>query len=268
MKACELMEELFSLAPEGDYTDTCDTLKAGRPEREVSKVAVTLFPTVAVIRQAAAWGAELLIVHEPLYYNHFDGHSSESIECEKRALVERTGMTIYRYHDHPHHAPKDMIAQGEYALLELDGEIDWAGGFDLARVRLRRPMTPRELAARIEERLGIRHVRICGAADAPCTQISSLFGASGDAVGKELRQSGSEIVLTGEACEWAHGEYARDAAQLGHAKALLILGHAGSERDGMQYLASMLEKKHPELDIRYFNCGEVYSYSQDAVENA
>lgn len=268
MKAYELMEELFALAPDGDYTDTCDTLKAGSPEREVSRVAVTMIPTVDVIRQAASWGADLLIVHEPMYYNHADHHSTESVECEKRALVEQTGMTIYRYHDHPHRAPKDMIALGEYALLGLDGEIDWSKQFGLTRVRLHQPMTPRELAMRMEERLGIGHVRICGAADAPCTRIASLFGAPGNGVGEALKREDVEIVLTGEACEWAHGEYARDAAQLGRKKALLIMGHVGSERDGMSELAKQLEKKHPELAIRYFDCGEVYTYAQDAAAKA
>lgn len=268
MKARELMEELFALAPEGDYTNTCDTCKAGNPEQEIRKVAVAMFATVEVIRQATAWGADLLIVHEPLYYNHFDEHSEEKIECEKRRLIEQAGMTIYRYHDHPHRAPKDMIALGEYALLDLDGEIKWVNDFGLEHVCLNQPITPRELAARIEERLGVRHVRICGAADVPCTRISSLFGAPGGAVGEELKRADTQIVLTGEACEWGPGEYARDAAQLGYAKALLILGHVGSERDGMEYLAGLLGKTHPELGVRYFDCGEVYNYSDDTGKNA
>ena len=57
------------------------------------------------------------------------------------------------------------------------------------------------------------------------------------------------------------GEYARDAAQLGHKKALLILGHIGSERDGMRYLADELKKAHSEIPCAYFECGEVYTYT-------
>ena len=35
MKAIELMNELFALSKSGEYQDTCDTCKAGDPEREV-----------------------------------------------------------------------------------------------------------------------------------------------------------------------------------------------------------------------------------------
>ena len=56
------------------------------------------------------------------------------------------------------------------------------------------------------------------------------------------------------------GEYARDAAQLGFCKALIIMGHIGSERDGMKLLAQKLPEIQPDLVVRYFECGEVYSY--------
>ena len=57
------------------------------------------------------------------------------------------------------------------------------------------------------------------------------------------------------------GEYARDANDLGYKKALLILGHIGSERDGMVYTSDILKEKHPELRVEYFECGEVYTYT-------
>ena len=69
------------------------------------------------------------------------------------------------------------------------------------------------------------------------------------------------MVLTGEACEWNLAEYARDCAQLGYKKALIIMGHIGSERDGMVYTADLLKDMHPELDVQYFECGEVYTYT-------
>ena len=72
-----------------------------------------MFGTVDIIRQASAWGAELLIVHEPIYYNHYDEHSDDPFECEKRKLIEESGLTIYRFHDHPHCTDPDIITSGE-----------------------------------------------------------------------------------------------------------------------------------------------------------
>ncbi|MBQ8510486.1 MAG: Nif3-like dinuclear metal center hexameric protein [Clostridia bacterium] len=260
MKAKELMNELFALAKERDYSKSCDTCKAGDPEQEVTRVAVSMFATPDVVRRASAWGAQLLIVHEPTYYDHMDVHSDDSIECEKRRLLEESGLTVWRFHDHPHWTSPDIIAEGELKYLDLDGDVERTNIFDLVRVHLHEPMTPRALAKRIEERLGIAHVRVCGAADTPCTVVSGMFGTPGG-VFEELQRAGSEIVLTGEACEWKLGEYARDAAQLGHKKALIIMGHIGSERDGMRYTVDLLHQMHPELACEYFECGEVYTYT-------
>ena len=260
MKAIELMNELFSMAKPGEYLNTCDTCKAGNPEREVKKAAVSMFATPDVVRQAKEWGADLLIVHEPTYYNHMDVHHDEKIENEKRKLIEESGTTLLRYHDPPHATVPDQIAAGQLRNMGFEGTIEYTDIFDLVRLHLDEPLTPVQVAEMIEERLGIRHVRICGTRDLPCTVISGMFGTPGG-VFDELMSEKSEIVLTGEACEWMLGEYARDCAQLGHKKALLIMGHVGSERDGMIYVADLVKERHPEIDVKYFECGEVYSYT-------
>ena len=260
MKATELMNELFAIA-EKVGENTCDTFKSGSPETtEVTKVAVSMFATPDVVKAAHEWGAQLLIVHEPTYFNHMDNHSEESFEVEKRKFIESTGIIICRYHDHPHAAAHDEICEGEMKYMELPGKVDFPGRFDLVRVTLDNPMTPREIAAHIESKVGIKHIRIAGAADVPMTKISGMFGTPGG-VAEELRSDDCEVMMTGEVCEWALAEWVRQAAQMGHRKALLVLGHIGSERDGMRLMADRLEGSHPELGVRYFECGEVYTYT-------
>ena len=89
---------------------------------------------------------------------------------------------------------------------------------------------------------------------------NSMF-AIGNLVMQELCEKESEIVLAGETCEWAICEYARDAAELGKKKALLVLGHVGSERDGMVRTAELVRERHPDMECKYFECGEVYTYT-------
>ena len=260
MKAYEIMDALFALSTEWDRSKTCDTLKAGDPNAETTRVAVSMFATPNVVRDAKAWGAQLLIVHEPTYYNHFDNYSDDPIEQEKRKLIEDSGLTIYRFHDHPHRTDPDMIAQGQLKTFALDGYVEYTDVFDLMRIHLDTPMTPVEVAKTLEERCGIKHIRICGTSDVACSVISCMFGTPGG-VFEELKSDKCEILITGEACEWSLGEYARDAAQLGHKKCLMILGHIGSERDGMVYIADQLKSMLPALDVKYFECGEVYTYT-------
>ncbi len=261
MKAYEIMDALFEFGAEHDYSNTCDTWKAGDPDTEVHRVAVTMFPTVDVIRRAASWGAQLLIVHEPLYYKHMDQHSGEPIEIQKRQLLEATGMAVFRIHDHMHYHFPDLICQGQMRKLELPGEEEWTGQVDMVRLTLDTPMTPVEVAKRVEARFGIAHVRICGTRDEPCTHICGMFGSPGGIM-DELTRPETEILMVGEACEWMHGEYARDAHALGHKKALLILSHVGSEQAGMAYLAELLKTRFPRLDVEFFDAGEVYSYTE------
>ena len=259
MKAIDIINGLFATAMERDYSRSCDTCKAGDPEAEVTKVAVAMFPTPDLIRQVKEWGAQLLIVHEPAYYNHMDVHSEEKQECEKRKRIEESGITVYRYHDHAHWSTPDVICAGEVKYMGLSGTAAYSG-FDLVRITLDQPMTPVEIAATLEKNLGIKHIRICGSRDAACTKVSGMFGAPGG-VFEELKSDNTEVVLVGETSEWSLGEYARDAAQLGYKKALLILGHEGSERAGMVYTADILREMYPDLEVQYFECGEVYTYT-------
>ncbi len=260
MKAHEIMNELFSLAAVSNLTNTCDTLKAGNPDVSVSRIAVTMFATPDVVREARDRGAELLIVHEPTYYDHMDKHKDEKIEKAKRQLIEESGLTVYRYHDYPHSTLPDIIDVGVIDAMGLDGEAEYVDFMDLVRIKMNTPITSLEIARILEDKLGISHPRICGARDIPCTKISVMPGTPGG-VFEELQSDGCEILLTGEACEWALGEYARDAAQLGFSKSLIIMGHIGSERDGMKYTAEILKKQHPEIEVCYIECGEVYSYT-------
>lgn len=259
MKASEIIALMESWAP-GDYEVTCDTFKCGDPQREVQRIACCCFATPNVIREAAAWGAQLLITHEPTFYDHWDQIEDTPVGHAKQQLLKDSGLTLYRYHDHPHAAPADLIGLGEVEALGLKGRLEERGPEEINRFTLHTPMTPRELAAHIEKTLKIAHVRLCGAADTPIKTLALAFGTPRGAY--EALTDWADVVITGEACEWRIGEYARDAAQLGFAKALLILGHCGSERDGMRYISGMLQKALPALEVRYFECGEVYTYPE------
>lgn len=257
--ARELIREMEAWADTtGDYSKTCDTVKCGDADKPVARIAVAMFATADVIRQAARWKADMLIVHEPTFYSHHDVKiADDPVTQAKTELLASTGMVIYRFHDHPHSKALDMICEGELKALGLSYHnfvnVCWA----INRIELDTPMTPVQLVRLMQERLGIAQPRLAGAREQLCTRISLCFGTPGDVFG-ELRREDVDVVLTGETCEWQLAEYARDASQLGFCKALIVMGHIGSERDGMKLLSQELPKWHPELAFRYFECGEVY----------
>ena len=262
MKAKDLIAELQESARIPNVT--CDTVKAGAEEKELRRLAVSMFATVDVIRAAKAWGADMLIVHEPTYYDHMDVRASDAVTLEKQRLIEESGITVFRYHDAMHYRDEDLITKGELHYLGLSGTLSPTPYSASYLFESDEAMTALELARRIENRLGVSHVRIAGERNRKSTRFAACFGTPGG-VFELLKSEDVQIVLVGEACEWMLGEYARDAAALGKNKSLIVIGHIGSERDGMRLLAENLAEKHTSLSVRYFECGEVYAYTDSEV---
>ena len=260
MRAQELFKEIIK----GGNAEkiTCDTIKAGNPNKELKKVAVTMFATVETIKKAKSWGADMLIVHEPTYYDHFEEIEDLPVVVEKRRLIEESGITIYRYHDYMHHRPVDQIPEGEIYYLGLEGKVENTPYSASYMFTANEAITALELANKMERELGIKKVRIAGTRDKKSTKIALCFGTPGG-VFELLTSNDVEIVLTGEACEWKLAEYARDADALGINKTLIVMGHIGSERDGMRLLAKRLQENYQDFETCYIECGEVYTYTDD-----
>src|SRR5690242_7183968 len=62
--------------------ETVDTFKAGNPDETVTGIAVTMMATMDVLERAAASGKNLVITHEPTFYNHLDKLRSEEHTSE------------------------------------------------------------------------------------------------------------------------------------------------------------------------------------------
>jgi len=251
--------ELIKILEEGALTPspTCDTVKSGDPEKTVKKVGVTMFATIEVLKKAMEWGADMLIVHEPTYYDHMDVIKEDPVILAKKELVENSGILIYRYHDNMHCRPNnDLITKGQAKYLGLSGKIRATEFFGSSMMDSDTPVSAGELVRKMKYELGINHVRVAGEIDKKYTRIALCFGTPGGVV--DLLRGEAQIVITGEASEWRLSEYARDAALLGMDKALIVMGHIGSEAGGMIVLAEELGEKYKDLDVRYFESGAVY----------
>src|SRR5437660_3436885 len=98
-------------------TETVDTFKAGNPETRVTGIAVTMMATLDVLQRAAANGDNLVITHEPTFFNHHDDkpegmEENDPVLKEKRAFIEEHHLVIWRLHDHWHRRNPDGIQAG------------------------------------------------------------------------------------------------------------------------------------------------------------
>ena len=260
MKISDLFEEMSEYFGKLEYGKTCDTYKAGNSENEITKIGISMFATPDVIRKCVESNINFLIVHEPVFYNHWDDTLPNDLAKKKKEFIENSKVTVARYHDHAHIINNDLIYDGEIKFSGLRGKTIKDKIFGVTRFETDEEMTAKELAVLLEKNLGLKHIRIAGCPDKKGNKISCCFGTPGH-VEEELEKS--DFVLTGEICEWATGEMARDYAQLGYNKAILVMGHIGSERAGMMRLCEILKEKHPEIDTKYIECEEVYTYTDD-----
>lgn len=116
MKIQEVIDRVLTDSTgETRIAPTCDQLMTGDPQQEVKEIAVTFMATVEVIREAAAKGVNFIITHEPTWFTGRDVPdwcAEDSTYLAKRRLIDETGMTIWRYHDHMHAAAGDRIYWG------------------------------------------------------------------------------------------------------------------------------------------------------------
>src|SRR5947207_16000499 len=90
------------------HSETVDTFKAGNPDAPVTGIAVTMMATLDVLQRAVESGNNLIITHEPTFFDHLDTATdiaegeSDPVLAAKRAFIEKRGLIIWRFHDHWH----------------------------------------------------------------------------------------------------------------------------------------------------------------------
>lgn len=70
----------------------------GDPAAEVSKVMFAVDPTLEVAREAAAWGADLLVVHHPLFLKPVHGFAATTPKGRTLATLASAGCALLTAH--------------------------------------------------------------------------------------------------------------------------------------------------------------------------
>jgi dinuclear metal center YbgI/SA1388 family protein len=70
----------------------------GDPAQEVGRVMFAVEPTVDVAREAAAWGADLLVVHHPLFLRAVHGFAETTPKGRTLATLARAGCALLTAH--------------------------------------------------------------------------------------------------------------------------------------------------------------------------
>ncbi|NLH15120.1 MAG: hypothetical protein GX455_00940 [Phycisphaerae bacterium] len=98
----DIREYLLSHSPWVDRNNTVDTVKSGDPSRPVRKAGVSWFSSLYDIQAAIRAGCDLLIVHEPTFWEHAAGETSwrnRGPGNAKSKVLADSGLVVLRAHD-------------------------------------------------------------------------------------------------------------------------------------------------------------------------
>jgi putative NIF3 family GTP cyclohydrolase 1 type 2 len=231
-----------------------DTYKAGRPETEVRGIATSGMSTFDVLRRAAADGKNLVITHEPTFYNDRDVTTtleSDPVYIAKQRFIAEHDLVIWRFHDHAHAMKPDPLVAGSARTL---GWTQYASPTE-PRIYILPATTLGELARDVARRLGDHAIRIVGD---PAMKVSRVI--LGPGYGIPALTADVDVTVGGEIGEsGGNTEYALDAASAGQPKGMIMLGHMMSEDHGMQEVADWLRTFLSDVPIAFVPAGIPFS---------
>jgi putative NIF3 family GTP cyclohydrolase 1 type 2 len=267
VKVKEVIDKIIQECGGIKFEKTCDLIIAGDEESEVTGIVTTFMATVEVIEQTIDMGANLIITHEPTYYtgdDRLDWIDEDPVYLKKKELIEKNNITIWRFHDHMHAAPTDMIYDG------LMDELGWrkylVTDLPFPHVYKIPKTTLCDLVKFFKVMLEMETIQIVGDPEMNCENVGILVGGGSLGLGVEempmqfIEKHNLDVVVCGDIIEWTLTPYIRDAVSFGMNKAMLVLGHERSEEAGMKYLATWIKNLLDEVSVSFIDAKEPFTY--------
>lgn len=239
---------------------TRDQVLYGDVSQECTGIVTCIWPTIDIIREAQRLGANLVISHEALFWNHGDRTGFLAFNTTfqaKKALLDEWGGAVWRNHDYIHsQVPIDGGKMVDGIFYGLARKLEWLDyrvedrsiplDFEIPALRAA------DLASSIVERLGLNGTRIIGDAEAIVRRVHipmHLIGGPDDDELMYAEHHDVDCLITMELTDFTVQEYIRDSAMLGRGKCIIALGHFNAEEPGMEYMAEWLPGVLGTVDI-------------------
>lgn len=254
-----LNDALCALWPELDRAKTVDRVIVGDPFAEVVGVGVCWMPYTAAIREARALGANVVVTHEPTFYDHHEWRESpghprlREAARAKREAIEALGMAVIRCHD-VWDAIGGIGVPFEWGrFLGLSELVASRRYLNVYAVEARSALAWAEALAAKTAAAGQRTVESYGDPDRLVRTIGVGTGCYSDAL--ELYDLGADLAVTVDdiARAWIIGEFCHDE---GHP--LVVVNHGVSEDCAMDSLARTVRDILPGVPVHLVRQGASY----------
>ena len=241
MNARDMLEHFLSRADWVDRDHTVDRIIVGDPESEVEHCLVSWMPSFQAIRAVVEQGADLLVCHEPTFWNHRDDRpENEPLSAEKLGFVQEHGVVVLRNHDCWDRWPDIGIPWAWARFLGLEGEPAAIGANGYQHRYDIEPISLDAFAGRVAnccEGIGEPAVQVTGDGGQPVSKIGIGTGCGCDIRSYMEMGCDCSIVCDDGSCYWSFIQLARD---LGHP--VIRVNHGTSEEPGMVTLTRYINE--------------------------
>lgn len=258
ISARELVDRIIQKAVGKPFPKTVDVFKAGNPDDQVTGIAVCMFATMDVLKEAVKNNCNFIIAHEPLFYNHLDETEQfrdDPVVNDKQKYIQDHHLIIWRFHDYLHSIKPDgvMVAMAEKLEWKKYATSTVLDQFILPETTLK------EILDHLKLKFPGISFNIVGNLSAKISNVCFSPGAPGSWHHIHcFTKKNADLVIGGEVPQWETYEYVRDAVAQGKNKAIVFLGHIPSEDPGMEISPQWLKAFITEVPIQFIECGPSY----------
>jgi putative NIF3 family GTP cyclohydrolase 1 type 2 len=232
---------------------TVDTFKSGDPTKELTGIAVAWMSYTEAIQRALDLNCNLLITHEPTYYDHWD--KDESVfrfpqAQAKKALIEKSGIIILRCHDLWDQIP-DLGVPDSWG--DSFGYGKAVGGEGYFRVYDGGGHTVHQIATQIAavvKKHGQEEIQLIGSADQIVQRFVVGTGAVTPLTEMMERYPDAQMFVCSDDgfVYWHDGAMAIDFNI-----PVVIANHPVTEFDGIKSLYAYLKKEFSQIPVHYLD---------------
>ena len=229
-----LLDQIAPFNTQADFDNA--GLLVGSPSMEVSCVLLALDVTDAVIDEAVALGAQLIITHHPLMISARRRLTDEDYEGRLIRRLVSENLSLIAAHTNLDQAPCGI----NDTLAELCGLTDISGESFFRCGLLPEAMTAASCAEELSRRLGTT-VRLMGPEEAVIRRIG-LCSGGGSEEWTSAVEAGCDAFLSGEI------KHHVALALADRGIVAFECGHFATEEPGLEVLAVALQKALPALE--------------------
>lgn len=253
MNTNDLLEHMISHSPWVDPANTVDEVKSGDGTREIKKVAVCWYASTSTIQSAIKAQCDLLIAHEPTWWNHLGGPGEwreKGPGLKKTQILEAAGLVVARLHDTwdnwPQLGIRDSFAKGlGLGPCLAEDETRWHGMYEIPE------QTLSSFAQYVSEKvapLGQEAVPVIGDPEMLVKYPSVGVGCGGPH--EDMIERGSDVLIVCHDGGSYWQEWERFAEQ---GVGVITVEHGTTEMWGMESLAKYVQSTWPDLEVTYLD---------------